>query len=157
MKIKRICLCAWLVLGLIWIAPAVNAQEKENNSTTADEVKQETSELIRSLQSYSADQRDQAVRRAQGALDDMDKRVNELQSDIDKRWDEMDSKAQERALESLSTLENKRAQVAEWFESLKSGSSDAWEHIKQGFSDAYTGLNQAWEKSKEEFDPPKDK
>lgn len=156
MTVRKITLCAWVFIGFLGMAAVGHAQSSEG-STSADKVRQETKELLQALKSYSSDQRDLAIQKSKEALDKMDKRIDELESHIDESWDEMDKNARDKARSSLKTLKNKRSQVAEWYESLKSGSADAWEHIKQGFSDAYSGLNQAWEKSKKEFDPEKDK
>ena len=151
MRTKQIMLCILFIIGIMGIAPALYSGNS-NNSTSIDDVQQETRELINTLASYSVDQRKEAVQKAKKALDNMDKRIHALQAHIDQNWAKMNKNAQDKARTSLKTLQNKREQVTEWYKSLKSGSKDAWEHAKEGFSNAYTGLNKAWQKSKQEFD-----
>lgn len=154
MRTKKMIFCILFMIGILGIAPALYSGSSAN-STSINDVKQETQELIKTLASYSVDQRKEAVQKAKKALDNMDKRIDVLQAHIDQNWDKMNKNAQDKARTSLKTLRNKREQVTEWYNSLKSGSKDAWEHAKEGFSDAYTGLNKAWEKSKKEFDSGK--
>ena len=115
------------------------------------EVKREARDFIHALKAYSADQRDEALRKAKAALDDLDQRIDVLERRIDDNWDKMDKAARRHARDSMDALRKRRTQVAEWYGSLKNSSVDAWGHMKKGFSDAYKSLYDAWEKSEKEF------
>lgn len=121
------------------------------DKTTAKEVKQEMQALLQTLKGYTADQRDEAVRKTKTALDNLDSRIDALETSIDNNWDRMDKAAREKARANLKALHKQRTELAEWYGSLKSSSADAWEQVKKGFSDAYKALSDAWEKAVNEF------
>ena len=122
-----------------------------NDDTTAQDIKQETMELLQALKAYGVDQRDKALEHASTALENLDNRIETLESHMLENWDEMDQAARDKAQASLQTLRQQRTQVAEWYGSMKSSSASAWGHIKEGFSSAYRALHGAWEKSEKEF------
>ncbi|HEQ98640.1 MAG TPA: hypothetical protein ENO22_04775 [candidate division Zixibacteria bacterium] len=125
------------------------------DKTSITDVIQETQDLIQAIASYSADQRDEAIQRAETALNNLDERIDALENRIDDNWDQMDTAAREKARANLKALRTQRNEVASWYGSLKTSSTDAWEHTKKGFLDAYKALGDAYEKSANEFDTTK--
>ena len=123
----------------------------QQRETSAADVERESEELMQALKSYGAEQRDEALEKSRAALDNLDRRIETLETGLLEQWDEMDEAARSKARESLQALREQRTRVAEWYGSLKSGSASAWGHIKQGFSNAYRSLNEAWEKTEEDL------
>lgn len=150
MQIKKKVLFAVLLAGMLGITLPCHG-ETPGDKISAEEIKKEAQDLLKALNAYTAEQKDEAVSRSKTALERLDKRIDELESRIDKSWDKMDRAAREKARESLKELRRQRNKAAEWYGSLKSSSSDAWEHVKKGFSDAYKALNEAWKKVIKEF------
>lgn len=145
-------LTAMLVITLIGCTDS--SEDKKvisEDKTSIKEVKQETQELIQALGTYTADQRDEAIERTKTALDELDKRIDALETRIDNNWDQMNKAAREKARANLKALRKQRTEVAEWYGRLETSSADAWEHTKKGFSDAYKNLSDAWETSEKEF------
>jgi len=156
MKFEKASRCVSIVLliALFGIAPlshAATSTEKTSEKTSIQEVKQETQELLQTIKSYTADQRDEAIQKTKSALENLDKRIDSLETRIDNNWDNMNKAAREKARANLKALREQRIKVAEWYGSLKSSSADAWKHMKKGFSDAYQALYNAWEKSEQAF------
>lgn len=139
-----------MLIGMLGITPICYA-ETSTDKTSIEEVKKETQDLLQTLNAYTVEQREEAIRKTKKALDNLDKRIDLLQARIDRNWNQMDKAARDKARSNLKALRKERTQVAEWFGSLKSSTSDAWEHVKKGFSKAYKSLNDAWEKSVKEF------
>jgi len=139
-----------VLIGMFSITPLCSAGTS-NGKASIKEVKQEAHDLIQALEAYSSEQRDEAIRKSKTALENLDKRIDALETRIDNNWDKMDKAARKKARASLQALHKQRTQVAEWYGSLKSGSADAWQHMKKGFSSAYKDLLDAWEKSEKEF------
>lgn len=150
MKFEKKILCAFMLIGMLGITPLCYA-ETSSDKTSIEEVKQETQDLLQTLNAYTVDQKDEAIHKTKAALDNLDKRVDALEARVDESWDKMDKAAREKARAGLKALRKQRTQVAEWYGRLKSSTGDAWEHMKKGFSDAYKALNDAWEKSEKEF------
>lgn len=143
-------ICALMLIGVLSVSPVCYAQT-ENASTSIEEVKKETQDLLKTIGSYSADKRDEAVEKAKDGLNTLDKRIDALEERMYERWDTLSDAARKEARENLKALQKLRLQAAEWYGSMKASSADAWDHMKQGFSDAYTALEDAWEKSEKEF------
>jgi hypothetical protein len=127
-----------LVLASLAMA-ATGFSAAAGDTTSAEDIKQETAELLEALKAYSTEQRDAAVEQSRAALQNLD------------QWDQMDQATRARTRASLQALREQRTRVAEWYGSLKSSSAEAWGHIKQGFSEAYRTLNENWQKSEVEI------
>ena len=144
------CVSIFLLITLFGIAPLSHA-ETSSEKTSIEEVKQETQDLIQTIKAYTADQRDEAIQKTKSALENLDKRIDSLETRIDNNWDNTNKTAREKVRLNLKALRKQRIKVAEWYGSLKNSSADAWEHMKKGFSDAYQALYDAWEKSEQAF------
>ena len=144
---KKTFLLLSMGVALLGIAPPSQASQNENGKTTAKDVRHEVADAAETIKNYTADQRDEAVKKAQAALADLDARIDALEARIDKNWDTMSKAARAQARSTLKTLRQQRVVVAEWVGSLQNGTAEAWEHTKKGFSDAYRSLRQAWEKA----------
>ena len=130
--------------------PATYAQAGSEEATFED-VKKESRDLIQALKGYGAEQRDEAVGKAKEALDNLDRRVDALESKVDNRWDQMDKAARDQARARLNALRKQRTELAEWYGGWKQSSASAWGYMKKGFSDAYQTFSDAWEKAENEF------
>lgn len=143
--------CAFMLIGIMGITP-VGYAKTATDMTSIEEVKQETQNLIQTLKAYTADRRDEASKKAEAALDNLDNRIDALEASIDDNWDAMNKAARKNARASLKSLRSQRIEVAEWYGRLKSSTDDAWGQMKTGFSDAYGAVNSAWGKAKKEFE-----
>jgi ABC-type protease/lipase transport system fused ATPase/permease subunit len=156
MNIKKIFGYSFMIclVAMLGMAPLVSAAMK-SDQTSAAEVRQETENLLKTLKSYTIEQRDEAVRKTAEVLEKLDKRIDAQEKWLDENWAKMDQAARESARASLKELHRQRNQVAEWYGSMKSSSGEAWEHMKTGFSEAFKSLQKAWEKSEKEFSADK--
>jgi septal ring factor EnvC (AmiA/AmiB activator) len=143
-------ICSLMLIGILGVTPLCYAQTEKAN-TSIEDVKKESQDLLQTIGSYTADQRDEAVEKAKQGLDRLDRRIDTLEARIDKNWDKRNAATRKEARENLKALRKQRNQVAEWYGSMKTSSADAWKHMKKGFSDAYKDLEDAWEKSEKEF------
>jgi hypothetical protein len=143
--------CKFMLLCIVGITPICYAKTSAD-TTSIEDVKQEAQNMIQTLNAYTADRRGDAIEKAKFALDDLDKRIDALETGIDDSWGMMNEDARKNARASLKKLRGQRIVVAEWYGRLKSSSNDAWGQMRTGFSDAYSAVNSAWEKAKKEFD-----
>lgn len=147
--IKKI--SAAIVLSLAIAAPS-HASLSPGDKTSIKQVEQETRELIKSIESYSADQRDQAIQEIEIAIIKLDNRIESLQKRLDEQWQGMTAEAREKARSSLDALQQQRKDLAGWYSDLKGSSASAWSDIRSGFSKAYRNINKAWEKALNDLD-----
>lgn len=142
-----------LIAAVIILVSAVSfaGQKGQDNETTSKDVKQETKEAIQAIKNYSFEQRDKAVKEVKVVLNDLDGRIDRMQSSIDKRWDEMSQSSRQKAREALKGLREKRNQLSEWYGGLKHSSASAWSHVKEGFIEGYDSVASAFDKAEDEF------
>jgi hypothetical protein len=131
--------------------PAASSQEA-GDKTTFEDVKRQLADAARALREYSAEQRDEAVKKTKPALDALDARLDRLEQQTKAKWAEMDEAAREKAAATLEALRRQRNTVAEWYGGLQHSSQEAWERTKKGFSDAYDALKGSWEKAEKDLE-----
>lgn len=148
---QTVCCSITLILLNLGALPPASHAETPTAPNSARQVKQETRELLQALKTYTVEQRAEAIRKTQTALDHLDQRLEVLEKQIDRDWEKMDQAAREKARASQKELRRQRTQAAEWYGSLKHGSLEAWEEMKKGFAEAFRDLHEAWEKSEQEF------
>lgn len=141
---------ALMMFGLLSVVSVGYAQAADD-STSMEEVKKETQDLLHTIGSYSVEKKDEAVQKAKDGLNKVDERIDALEAKIDKSWDKMNKDARKEARENLKALHKHREQVSEWYDNMKMSTADAWDNMKKGFSGAYKDLENAWEKSEKEF------
>jgi hypothetical protein len=127
------------------------AAQTSTDETLKEDVKNKVTEAVQAIKKYSVNQRDEAVKKAKAALDDLDIRIDSMESQLDKKWDQMDQSARKKAMATLTMLRKQRNEVAEWYGGLKHGSSNAWEDVKKGFLKSYQELRDAFDKAHGEF------
>ncbi len=133
------------------IGGTVFAGQGSEGKASLDEVRQEVDEAVKTIGNYSVEQRDKALKKVKTAIDNLDERIEVLETQIQNRWEQMDRAAQKEARSTLKTLRKKRNELAEWYGGMRHSSINAWDHVKKGFIDSYKALSEAYEKAVEEF------
>ena len=154
MKTPKASTAASMLIAAVIILVAVVSfagQENQDNKTTSKDVKQETKEAIQAIKNYSFEQRDKAVREVKVVLEDLDGRIDRMQSRVEKKWNEMDQSSREQVGNILKALREKRNKLSEWYGGLQHSSAGAWNHVKEGFVEGYDSVARAFEKTEEEF------
>lgn len=147
MNLKRI---LWLlVVAVSYTFAAPLAAEPEESSV--NQLKQESRELGKELQEFSADQKDQAEDSINQMLSALDKRIVELEAELAENWEDMSDTARDRSQESLESLREQRARVQTWYNELKASSASAWERAKKGFSEAYESFSEQWNEAEQDL------
>jgi hypothetical protein len=119
--------------------------------TTMKDVKRQMGNTLQTIENYSAEQRDEAVKKAQELLNDLDRRIDRMQAQLEKGWTKMSESAREKKAATLRALRKQRNEVAEWYGGLKYSSAAAWEDVKGGFVKSYDALKDALDKAKNQF------
>ena len=139
------------VLIVVSAASFADQETKSENKGTSNDVKRETMEAIEAIKKYSIEKKDNAVREVKVVLEDLDARIDRMQSRIEKKWDEMDQASREKARKAIQALRKKRNELSEWYGGLKHSSADAWDHVKEGFVEGYEALDKAFDKAENEL------
>ncbi len=125
-----------------------SAAEAPGNKATAKDIAREADETGQAIKNYTVAQRDEAVKKAKAALDDLDGRVGRMERKLDGEWDRMDQAARRKARATLNALRRERNEVAEWYGGLKHGSAESWEQVKAGFVKSYQALKESFAKAR---------
>ena len=121
------------------------------DTTTGKDVGKKIDEAGTAIKNYSVEQRDEAVKNAKIALDEIDAKINKLAGEIDSKWEKLDADARKKAYESMDRMRKERNDAAEWMGALKHSSREAWGEVKNGFSKSYETLSNSFSKAKDEF------
>jgi hypothetical protein len=111
--------------------------------TTTSRIRHDVAETVEAIKNYSAEQKDEAVKKAREALDGLDARIDRMQAQLDKKWNKMSQSAHREARATMEALRKERTQAAEWYGGLKHSSAAAWEEVKGGFLKSYQTLRDA--------------
>ena len=134
-----------LVLGmLVAVSPWSFSAEAPADQTTAKDVS-------KAIKGYTVTQRDEAVKSAKAAMDELDASIRRLERKTASEWDKMDEAARRKARATLDTLHRQRNELSEWYGGLKHSSAEAWDEVKNGFSKSYDTLRGAFGKARKAF------
>jgi hypothetical protein len=139
----------WGAVALLAFSPLCIAADAAK--TTAADVSRKADETAHAVKSYTIQQRDEAVKSAKAALDDIDARLRALDRKVDREWDKMDQAARKKARAAQSALRRERDDAAEWYGALKHSSAESWEEVKGGFVKSYETLKQSFTKAAKGF------
>jgi len=141
-----------LALGaLLTVSPLSFSAESSGNKTTAKDVSRKVDDAGQAIKNYTVAQRDEAIKKAKAALDDLDARIGRMERKLDNEWDRMDQAARKKARATLDALRRERNEAAEWYGGLKHSSAEAWEQVKAGFVKSYEVLKESFAKAGKEF------
>jgi len=135
--------------ALLTVSPSSFAAE--SSGTTAKDVSRKAGETGRAIKDYTVEQRDEAIKRAKAALDDLDARIRRMERKLDSEWERMDQGARKKARATLDALRRERNEAAEWYGGLKHSSAESWEQVKAGFVKSYEVLRQSFAKARKEL------
>jgi len=152
MVLRNNIVCFIASLLLVSMAFSAIAGDHKDTDVTVKDIKQETADVIQTLQAYTEDQQQEALQTAKQAMQRADERINRLETRIDNRWDQLSKPARKEAREALRELRQDRVQLSEWYGSMKESSRDAWSEMRAGFNKAYQSMSNAWQDAQEEFD-----
>ena len=123
----------------------------ESSGTTAEDVSRKAGETGRAIKDYTVEQRDEAIKKAKAALDDLDARIRRMERKLDGEWERMDQGARKKARATLDTLRRERNEAAEWYGGLKHGSAESWEQVKAGFVKSYQALKESFARARKQL------
>jgi hypothetical protein len=141
-----------MAIAVMLLAASLACSAYAGEKGSIEDVKRETQDLLKALESYGANQRDEAVAQTRSALQRLDDRIDSLEARLDSNWEQMGAAARQSTRRSINALRKQRIEVAEWYGGLKSSSGDAWMHVKNGLAEAYRELSEAWKRAEQEFD-----
>lgn len=143
-------IAALLCVLLVAAAPA-QAETSGESEQSQQSMEQRWNETMELIQSYSAEQRDEAVETGRKTLEAMDARLERMESWTQRHWDSMSDEAREQRTRMLNAMRRHRKEAAEWHGGMKHSSAEAWDRVKQGFIRSYDKLQQAYGDAVESF------
>ncbi|MFT6201979.1 MAG: hypothetical protein ACJAZJ_001167 [Candidatus Endobugula sp.] len=139
-------MCKLMLVGMLGVSSFCYA-ETDSAKTSIEDVKKDTQSLLKSINSYTVDKKDEAVQKAKEGLSKLDKLIASQQAKLDKNWDSTNDTARQKAADNLTALREQRDQLSTWYSSMKTSSVDTWDRMKKGYSDAYHALEKSWGES----------
>ena len=140
-------LLAAATLMLVTTATAWAETEGVPNVKTPEPEKVETQmeETLDDIQSYSVEQKNQAMRVARHAIDDLNQQITLLQGDINSQWRDLSQDARLQKQEALPALKEQQAQLEARYQALQNASEDNWDAAKVKFQQSWEAAKQGWQ------------
>jgi len=151
MKIRTLVFSICTLAAQVVLAPLSMAAEPESSKVTAKDVSKKADDAARAVGKYTIQQRDEAIKSARSALDDVDARMRALDRKVDREWDQMDQAARKKARAAQAALRKERDEVAEWYGGLKHSSAESWDDVKSGFVSSYQKLKASFAKARKDL------
>ena len=134
----------WLLTVLFLAAGPLQAATADESEQQGGTMAEQWNETMDALGSYTAEQRDKALKTGKKTLDAMDNRLAKLEAWTKEHWDSMSEEAREERTKMLDAMRKQRNEVAEWYGGMKHSSGQAWDSVKQGFIESYDELQQSY-------------
>ena len=144
MKVGRLTVPAIMVflLGLLTASLAFG-----QGSVTKEDVQKNVQQAAETVKAYSADQIEAYKKEAQAKLDDLSKKIGELQKKAETAKGDAAAKYQE----TIASLTKQTDAARQRLQELGSAGSAAWDQVKQGLDKAVGDLQKAYEDAASKF------
>jgi replication fork clamp-binding protein CrfC len=147
MKIRTLVFSMCTLAAQVVLSPLAMPADPADAKVSAKDVSKKADDAARAVGKYTIQQRDEAIKSAKSALDDVDARIRALDRKVDREWDQMDQAARKKARAAQAALRKERDEVAEWYGGLKHSSAESWEDVKSGFVSSYQRLKASFAKA----------
>lgn len=144
MRFRALFLSACTIAAQIVLSPLAIPAEPAEAKVTAKDVSKKADDAARSVGKYTIQQRDEALKSAKAAIDEVDARIRSLDRKVDSEWDQMDQAARKKARAAQAALRRERDDLAEWYGGLKHSSAESWDEVKMGFVRSYDKLKSSF-------------
>lgn len=113
----------------MFVIPGAYATEEGS----MDHLLQQWSQTMKSLKSFTAEQRDEAVKRTGKAIETLDKEIETMEHKTQENWHKLSADARENRRAALRELRQHRNSLAEWYGTMKSSTGESWANGKSAF------------------------
>ena len=110
-----------------------------------DKVSTQMDENLEDIQEFTVEQKNDAMRTARHALDDLDRQITLLQSEIDSRWQGLSQQARLDKQSAMATLKEQRAELESRYQALQQAGADNWDAAKVKFSQGWEAIKESWQ------------
>ena len=110
-----------------------------------EKVTAQMEDTLEEIQAFTVEQKNDAMRAARHALDDLDRQITLLQSEIDSRWQGLSQQSRLDKQSAMATLKEQRAELESRYQALQQASADNWEAAKVKFSRGWYAVKQSWQ------------
>jgi len=144
MKIRTLVFSLCTLAAQVVLSPlAMPADAK----VAAKDVSRKADETARAVGKYTIQERDDALKSAKAALDDLDARMHALDRKVDREWEHMDASARKNARAAQDALHRERDELAKWYGGLRYSSAESWNEVRSGFVTSYEKLKASFVKA----------
>ncbi|MED5390087.1 MAG: hypothetical protein VX793_14600 [Pseudomonadota bacterium] len=140
-------LLAAATLMLVTTATAWADTEGVPNVKTPEpeKVEAQMEENLEDIQAFTVEQKNEAMRVARHALDDLDHQITLMQGEIDSRWQSLSQDARLQKQSAMAELKEQRKQLEARYQSLQQAGADNWESAKVKFRESWEAAKQGWQ------------
>lgn len=168
LKIRNLTLALLLATGVGAAAQQSPPTDEKPTSEPAEaaqraEMRREVEEAARAIDAYSEARRTEAAKRAQQAMNAMDRRLRQLQADWSAEAKRIGENTQANRERALAEARERRAELEKRYQEMQESNAQAWDRARDGFVRAYRdlaatlGMQRAKPETTEDAKPEEDK
>ncbi len=124
----------------------------DKQPVTSTDVERELDEAVNVASKYAGQTKDEYQASMQKKLDELDAKINALQTRTDTASKEVKEDAKREYEEAIATLKQKRQAMSAKFAEIKNASGDAWKDIAAGTDAAWDDLSAAFSSAMSRFE-----
>ncbi|NCO52596.1 MAG: hypothetical protein GW875_10920, partial [Deltaproteobacteria bacterium] len=114
-RVKMRIAAAIISMGFLTLSGLAFAGTAEPKEASGDQTRKEFSETLQVIKDFAAEQREEAVKQAKIALEEIDAAIENLEERFDRNWDQMDQAARKKSRDTLKSLKKQRNELSEWY------------------------------------------
>ena len=149
------CISLVLLAGPCFAYAENNEAEKApqvQEAASIEDVKQSFDSFAKVLESYSYEQRDQAIAAVREEKQLIQARAKSLEKSLGQQTASLSEEVTEKRRETLQALKQRQNELQAWSQRLENSSQGAWQSMKSGLSKAYSVLAESVEDAEQAFD-----
>ncbi len=120
--------------------PAPHKPSEDTEAAQRAEMRREVEEAARAIEAYSVARRDDAARRAQQAMADIDRHLRRFQAEWSAEAKRVGERSEDNRRKALAEARARRDQLDRQYRAMQESNAQAWERARAGFIRAYRDL-----------------
>lgn len=114
-------------------------------SPEPEKMEMQLESTLEDIGDFSEEQKNEAMRTARHALDDLEQRMNLVQGEIDSQWRDLSQDARLGKQEALSALKQEQQELEAAYRAMQDAGEENWKAAQQQFQESWLAAKRNWQ------------
>ena len=110
-----------------------------------EKVEVQVESTLDDIRQFSVEQKNEAMRAARHALDDLEQQMTLLQSEMDSQWRDLSQDARLGKQEAMSALKQEQKELEAHYRSMQDAGEDNWQAVQERFQQSWGAAKANWQ------------